>query len=656
MQKRYNLRRDPLDYFLTDTLPIEIPELYTHTYFYDYLHDNEKSLDSLRKMLQTQKNGFTKKIILFDGGKWSTTPLKYDIVKNDGISQRKMSLPQPLSALNMHLFISLYESEILNYLNSSNYSVRRHTRNNDLVYKQKGGVALIEYLYKRNRKSKKVIEQTGRYFDIGPYDRILDLERSEKWIQANIRYKSFCQLDYKRCFDSVYSHVYTWIVTKDVVDSKKFKNSSLYATVDRILQNINGKSSNGAIVGPEFSRLIVEILLQRIDEDVQNALINKDIVLGRDYELMRFVDDMFIFSANEEIEDEILRTIDTCSAKYILEINKLKTKRQKTPYVRAQWISDVEKYRDGVTSVFRSNSEISRSENTYQIKCRYETMRDLKIGFQQLVSKHRSNDITVANYLLTVAVTAMSSKKRTYTFFKTPTHKSVYLCIDYIFYLYSHAVSFQNTQKIISILHYINAEVGIKGSSDLQSIIKKYQDKIFARNGMDYVNLLITFRELDIEVGSHIEELIFDRIIKEDDPLLLASFVYYSLYNNKLHEDVMRDVNTLILKKIQNIQTISSALLYREFWYVIIFNNCPYISVYAQNKCIEILKKCQIASPSESGDYALNMLLDFMLKRSEKNTFISWNTKGARVMEEITFRTYRRTVFKSGVSTMEASF
>ena len=77
------------------------------------------------------------------------------------------------------------------------------------------------------------------------------------------------KVDYKSCFDSIYTHSYAWIIERNIIDAKDAKNSHLFLTIDRILQNINGRSSNGIIVGPEFSRMIAEILLQRIDVEVK---------------------------------------------------------------------------------------------------------------------------------------------------------------------------------------------------------------------------------------------------------------------------------------------------------------------------------------------------------------------------------------------------
>ena len=72
----------------------------------------------------------------------------------------------------------------------------------------------------------------------------------------------------------------------------------MFLAIDRILQNINGKISNGIVVGPEFSRMVSEILLQQIDYEVKIILFNKKLFQNKDYSIYRWVDDIYIF-ANE---------------------------------------------------------------------------------------------------------------------------------------------------------------------------------------------------------------------------------------------------------------------------------------------------------------------------------------------------------------------
>lgn len=645
-----NLRRDTLDYILTDATPVEISELFTYTYLYNYLHKNKKALDGIVSLIKSQEVDVFKDVVPFKGNSgrnWTTTPLTFNIVKADGKSLRKMSVPQPLSALNMYCFIALYQKDILRLLEKPAFSVRYQTRNSDLIYKSKGRTSLIDYQYKRNRRSKKVVEQTGRFFDIGPFNQVVDLTRSEQWRQANLKFKLFCKLDYKRCFDSIYTHSYKWIVTRDIVDSKEFNNSSLFAVIDRILQNINGASSNGVIVGPEFSRMIVEILLQQIDHEVYSELLNNGMHRGTDYEIMRFVDDTFLFTNNEIAQDRIIEIIETKARSYLLEINQLKIDKQSTPYFRADWVNDIEVYKDKVLKVLRTNKVVEQSGESFQVASSVKDIRNLKDAYGHLVGKYKADKITLSNYIMSVFMNNMSSKNRKYTFFRTTTHKSIFALLDCAFYIYCYAINFKNTQKLISILYYCHNEANLKSSKDLQAIVHKYESVIMDSNYNDMLNLLVVFDELGIHFSLEFEEKLFASIKTADDPIALATFLYYSKYNSKLMDQVSREVGAILDEKYNSIQDDGKELLYREFWYVLIFNKCPYIGQDTQNRFNGMLKKMTKPTSSHAGQ-AMKMIAEYMLDKNEDYSFISWNAKGARMLEEITYRTQNKTIFRKG--------
>lgn len=115
---------------------------------------------------------------------------------------------------------------------------------------------------------------------------------------CNFKYKYYAKLDYKACFDSIYTHAFTWIIERNVVDAKDAVNSHLLVTIDRILQNINGRSSNGIVVGPEFSRMMAEVLLQHIDNVISVSLSKENIIYNVDYVAFRYVDDIFCLPIN----------------------------------------------------------------------------------------------------------------------------------------------------------------------------------------------------------------------------------------------------------------------------------------------------------------------------------------------------------------------
>ena len=287
-----NIKRNQLDYILTDILPNELSELFSFKYFYDFLLSKRKDVkEMLDKVIEAKNKSASEQVLFLGSINWATMPLKYTIMK--GLhSNREISLLQPMAAVQIYLFITAYQKEMLNILEQNSiYSLRYHQRNNELYYKNKNKSVIKYFEGESKRVGKDIIEQTGMFFDIKPYKSIAAFTSSEEWFVLNSKYKYFIRTDYKACFDSIYTHTYTWLIGKNVNDTKEFKNVNMYAAIDRVLQNINARTSNGIVVGPEFSRMIAEILLQKIDMGVHSILLNMGIVDGEKYNVYRYVDD-----------------------------------------------------------------------------------------------------------------------------------------------------------------------------------------------------------------------------------------------------------------------------------------------------------------------------------------------------------------------------
>lgn len=131
--KILNIERNKLDYILTDLLPVEISELFSLTSFYSFLLENKKLLDTV--VSEMQQFVAMNRNIPFKNG-WATAPLKFNILKGHN-RQREMSLLQPVSILNVYLFLECYQKEILIILKENSvFSLRYHCKNNDLYYKK----------------------------------------------------------------------------------------------------------------------------------------------------------------------------------------------------------------------------------------------------------------------------------------------------------------------------------------------------------------------------------------------------------------------------------------------------------------------------------------------------------------------------------------
>jgi len=221
------IERNKLDFILSELLPVEISELFSFRSFYDFLtlkENNAVLSDLIEELKQEQAKSNT---LLFKD-KWATAPLKYDIIKGVN-SLRRMSLIQPLSALNIYLFIECYQKQLLDLLEKNHcFSIRYHRKSNDLYYKTRSKKTFEYFRAESIKIGKGVLQQTGGYFKIAPFDSVRSFTSSRIWRICNFKYRYFAKIDYKSCFDSVYSHVYKWIIEDNVIDSKDAHNSSIY--------------------------------------------------------------------------------------------------------------------------------------------------------------------------------------------------------------------------------------------------------------------------------------------------------------------------------------------------------------------------------------------------------------------------------------------
>ncbi len=185
------LERNKLDYILTDLLPVELSELFSFRPFYDFLIKKEQKsiLNMLTEELKTTKA--KAEHVMFQNN-WATMPLKYNILKGTD-SSREMSLIQPLSALNLFLFIECYQKNILHFFDEKKcFSIRYHKKHTDLYYKAKHNKVIHYFEGQSKRTGIGAVQQTGSYFKISPFESINSFADSRIWRMCNFKYKYLC--------------------------------------------------------------------------------------------------------------------------------------------------------------------------------------------------------------------------------------------------------------------------------------------------------------------------------------------------------------------------------------------------------------------------------------------------------------------------------
>lgn len=149
------------------------------------------------------------------------------------------------------------------------------------------------------------------------------------------------QLDISNCYSSFYSHYIPAIVLgKDKAEeeykkSVNGKNSQVdevyntYRELDKVIRNQNLARTNGLLTGPLSSKIIIEGILSRIDQE----LVEEGIVYSR------YVDDYEVYIYDEN-EKEILNYFEKILKKYGFSINYEKKQIEEFPFYI---VNDLEK-------------------------------------------------------------------------------------------------------------------------------------------------------------------------------------------------------------------------------------------------------------------------------------------------------------------------
>lgn len=497
-RSKKNIERNKLDYLLTDIMPVEVSELFSYSKFYEYLLSKQSTLDDIVSKMRAMKaeNSETP----FAGGKWgnwATSPLKFNILKGTD-SIRGLNLVQPLSAMNIYFFVECYQKELLDILsNNSCFSLRYHRKNSDLFYRRKSK-KIVDYFEKTSQKvDRAILQQTGAYFKIYKFNSVSSFTNSRLWQQCNFKYHNFAKIDYKSCFDSIYTHAYKWCIEKDTVDSKEASNANLHIVIDRVLQNINCRSSNGLIVGPEFSRMIAEVLLQKIDVEVKQNLAAQGLNAGTDYRVFRYVDDIYIFSHTQAHTDLIIKTIEIAAQKYLLKFNEFKYLKANTPVVLSSWLGKARALSDRISTLFYRKQELhDMVDKKPLLKSGYISVDRIKDDFIYLVNEFPKEQRYIVSFMLSTLLNNISNKKDGYALFEPDKCARAFVLLDLAMYIYSFCPCFEHTQKLISMIVYMDDELHFSkdelNHKKLINLIRRYSFVFEKGNMNDLCNWFIS--------------------------------------------------------------------------------------------------------------------------------------------------------------------
>lgn len=427
---------------LSDTLPFEVPPIFGNLGYFDFLsrYDvrlwsigdenyvqwtcNDSSLDLVIKTLFGSSKAPTK---ITAAGHWPpgyqkstprrecmlprkadwTIPFTFDIAHKER-ETRRLTVVHPKSQLAVADFYSARAPEILYHTAHSDFSIRHPARIaktsyfRDSLHAQTKGSP-----HDSIEESRKEYENLGSYFAYERYSNIFKFYESYQYHNAERKFDKLLKLDISKCFDSIYTHSAGWTVLGSQAnkDQLELSKSTFGGEFDRLMQNMNHGETNGIVIGPEFSRIFAEIILQGVDRKLVEAVSQSQPPLTHkvDYQIFRYVDDYFIFYNHSVDISLIERTLGTLLKQVKLSLNRHKSEAFSKPLITPQTIAKDKARRLLSTNIGISVEEIppsSGASTSTKKRTPYIRTRNLIVEYKTNIHESQVAYSDLLNYTL----------------------------------------------------------------------------------------------------------------------------------------------------------------------------------------------------------------------------------------------------------------
>lgn len=345
----------------SDVLPYECPIIFSNRYLYRFLAKylwvgKEQNVDNImwnvlkqsKRLDEKDANAFAALLFgCYEKGKRVGIlqhklndlfyPYQFNIAHKEN-KNRTLSIIHPYNQWQVVEFYEQYKYSILYLCNQSKYSLRKPHK-------------IAQYFYYRDRLHRKLsghesdkvelffneYENLKTYFSYEKYSNIYKFYEDYRYQRAEKKFKYLVKFDLQSCFDSIYTHTISW-ATAGGADKVKvlpgYHGSWVGDAFDNLMQSVNARETNGIVIGPEFSRIFAEIILQYIDQKVEQELWEeKELRHKFTYECYRYVDDYFLFYNDEKDRNLFMESLTKWLKEFKLQISPSKTEEFERPFI-----------------------------------------------------------------------------------------------------------------------------------------------------------------------------------------------------------------------------------------------------------------------------------------------------------------------------------
>jgi len=449
---------------------------------YDFLVQNKISLKSpenkivwqtsnpvlneiIRLLFDFRKQVISTNEIIYDPRfELKTIPFSYKIAHNEK-DFRELTIIHPKNQLAIIDFYEKYKQIILYYNNQSPFSIRRankvarFTFHRDNTHKKLSKGDSSDNIEQQDSE----YESLKTFFVYEDYSNIHKFYESYKYHRCEKKYNKLYKFDISKCFDSIYTHSLCWalISKKSVKDNLKQSKNSFSGFFDALMQNLNYGETNGIVIGPEFSRIFAEMILQQIDKDVESELRKNSLKHKVDYEIFRYVDDYFIFFNDEGTRDSIERTFRLKLKEYKLYLNESKIISYEKPIITNITIAK-QKIVDLLNKSLKYNNEHNQEEaESPEVASIYVSSNRLVTKFKTIIKVADVSYKDILNYTFSVIEKKIIKIIKNYQSIHVENQSDKQFIhalneiLDFVFFLYLVSPKVNTTIKLCRILRVI---------------------------------------------------------------------------------------------------------------------------------------------------------------------------------------------------------
>lgn len=257
-----------------------------------------------------------------------THPFHFEIAHKENDS-RRLTIIHPRNQVEVANFYHENSQLITYYAGLSPFSLRKPSNvAKDVFYDDKLHKKRLGERAALREESHKEYQYLASYFTYEKYSNIYRFYESYGYHKAERSFVKLRKLDISKCFDSIYTHSMPWALlgTMPTKDHLTHSKQTFGGRFDALLQNMNNGETNGIVIGPEFSRIFAELVLQNVDNELQRRLLADEGMRHKvHYDIFRYVDDFFVFYREDEQAKQIERHLTSILREFKLNLNSEKS-------------------------------------------------------------------------------------------------------------------------------------------------------------------------------------------------------------------------------------------------------------------------------------------------------------------------------------------